>query len=78
MSQFNIELNIILPLFNRSGFFVEVGGNHPIRPDITWFGENLDWEKVRLAENVAFDSEVCINVSQYVVRNRIKEINGIN
>lgn len=45
---------------------IEIGDlaedGYQLRPDITWFGENLDWEKVRLAENVASEAEVCIIV----------------
>jgi len=33
---------------------------HQLRPYITWFGENLDWKNVKLAEEAAFDSDVCI------------------
>jgi len=33
-----------------------------LRPYITWFGENLDWKNVKLAEESAFDSDVCIIV----------------
>lgn len=35
---------------------------HQIRPYITWFGENLDWKNVKLAEESAFDADVCIIV----------------
>jgi NAD-dependent deacetylase len=35
---------------------------HQLRPYITWFGENLDWKNVKLAEEAAFDSDVCIIV----------------
>ena len=31
-----------------------------LRPYITWFGENLDWKNVKLAEEAAFDADVCI------------------
>ena len=33
-----------------------------LRPYITWFGENLDWKNVKLAEEAAFDADVCIIV----------------
>jgi NAD-dependent deacetylase len=33
---------------------------HQLRPYITWFGENLDWKNVKLAEEAAFDADVCI------------------
>jgi NAD-dependent deacetylase len=35
---------------------------HQLRPYITWFGENLDWKNVKLAEEAAFDADVCIIV----------------
>jgi NAD-dependent deacetylase len=35
---------------------------HQLRPYITWFGENLDWKNVKLAEEAASDSDVCIIV----------------
>jgi len=35
---------------------------HQLRPYITWFGENLDWKNVKLAEEATFDSDVCIIV----------------
>jgi len=35
---------------------------HQLRPYITWFGEDLDWKNVKLAEEAAFDSDVCIIV----------------
>ena len=33
---------------------------HQLRPYITWFGEDLDWEKVQLAKDAAKDADVCI------------------
>jgi NAD-dependent deacetylase len=35
---------------------------HQLRPYITWFGEDLDWRNVKLAEEAAFDADVCIIV----------------
>jgi NAD-dependent deacetylase len=35
---------------------------HQLRPYITWFGEDLDWEKVQLAKDAAKDADVCIIV----------------
>jgi NAD-dependent deacetylase len=33
-----------------------------LRPNITWFGENLDWKKIHQCEKAAGESEVCIIV----------------
>jgi NAD-dependent deacetylase len=35
---------------------------HQLRPYITWFGEDLDWEKVQLAKDAAKDADVCVIV----------------
>ena len=35
---------------------------HQLRPYITWFGEDLDWRNVKLAEEAAFGADVCIIV----------------
>jgi FkbM family methyltransferase len=46
MSQFNIETNFILPSFTRTGFFVEVGGNHPISFSNTFNLEKNGWKGI--------------------------------
>ena len=33
-----------------------------LRPYITWFGEDLDWENIRLAEKAAANADACIIV----------------
>jgi NAD-dependent deacetylase len=33
-----------------------------LRPHITWFGEELDWDKIRQSERAAKDADVCIIV----------------
>ena len=35
---------------------------HQLRPYITWFGEDLDWERVKLAKEAAAVADVCIIV----------------
>jgi len=35
---------------------------YQLRPYVTWFGENLDFKNIKLAEEAAFDSAVCVIV----------------
>lgn len=43
MSQFNIDSEFILPMCRKNGFFVEVGGNHPISFSNTYALEKNGW-----------------------------------
>ena len=46
MSQFDITLSIIYPLFQRTGFFVEVGGSHPFEQNNTYQLEEKGWSGI--------------------------------
>jgi FkbM family methyltransferase len=46
MSQFNITLSIIYPLFKKPGIFVEVGGSHPFDQNNTFQLEERGWKGI--------------------------------
>ena len=43
MSQFNITMSKIYPLFKSTGVYVEVGGSHPFEQNNTYELENAGW-----------------------------------
>jgi NAD-dependent deacetylase len=45
-----------------------------LRPYITWFGEDLDWENIRLAEKAAANADACIIVGTSM---QVAPANGI-
>lgn len=55
MSQFNIELKFILPLSKKNGFFVEVGGNHPISFSNTFELERNGWKGIVIEPFIDFN-----------------------